>query len=187
MTTSRVSAPPLQQPELVVLLDQQGRRIGSAPKAEVHTDATPLHLAFSCHLLDEEGRMLVTRRALTKRAWPGVWTNACCGHPAPDESLEEAVHRRVAQELGTGLEELELVLPDFAYRAVDASGIVEHEQCPVFVARIDGTLQPDPAEVAEWQWVEPDRLLAGVRATPWAFSPWLVLQAERMPQLAGAA
>lgn len=173
--------------ERVVLLDAAGAAIGSAPKATVHTDATPLHLAFSCHLLDAEGRMLVTRRALTKAAWPGVWTNACCGHPAPGETVEAAVHRRVAQELGASARELTLVLPDFAYRAVDASGIVENERCPVFVGHLEGELRPNPAEVVEWQWVEPERLLAGVRATPWAFSPWLVLQAEQLPALGGAA
>lgn len=175
------------QQELVVLLDAAGGQIGTAPKATVHTDATPLHLAFSCHVLDDDGRMLVTRRALTKVAWPGVWTNACCGHPAPGESLEAAVLRRVQQELGVAVRDLDLVLPDFSYRAVDPGGVVEHERCPVFVGRIDGQPSPDPEEVVEWHWVEPERLLTAVRATPWAFSPWLVLQAERLPQLVGAA
>lgn len=173
--------------ELVVLLGEDGEAIGTAPKATVHSTSTPLHLAFSCHLLDAEGRMLVTRRALSKIAWPGVWTNAACGHPAPGEAMEDAVRRRLAQELGTGVTGLELVLPAFSYRAVDASGIVEHEVCPVYVGRIDGALEPSPAEVAEWQWVEPDRLAQALRATPWAFSPWLVLQAEQLPVLAGAA
>ncbi|WP_404312361.1 isopentenyl-diphosphate Delta-isomerase [Agrococcus terreus] len=173
--------------ELVVLLDSDGEAIGAAPKATVHTDATPLHLAFSCHLLDAEGRMLVTRRALTKVAWPGVWTNSCCGHPAPGEAMEDAVRRRLRDELGTGVVDLELVLPAFSYRAVDASGIVEHERCPVYVGRVDGPLEPNPAEVAEWQWVEPERLAHSLRATPWAFSPWLVLQAEQLPVLASAS
>ncbi|GEK80033.1 isopentenyl-diphosphate Delta-isomerase [Agrococcus baldri] len=176
-----------REQELVVLLDAASERIGTAPKAAVHTDATPLHLAFSCHLLDDEGRMLVTRRALSKAAWPGVWTNACCGHPAPDEPMESAVRRRLQQELGVGARQLELVLPEFAYRAVDAGGIVEHERCPVFLGRIEGELRPDAAEVLEWRWVEPEALLAGISATPWAFSPWLVLQAEQLPVLAGAA
>ncbi|MGA7203077.1 MAG: isopentenyl-diphosphate delta-isomerase, partial [Specibacter sp.] len=50
--------------ELVRLLDEEGSEIGTADKALVHGTDTPLHLAFSCHLLDGRGRTLLTRRAL---------------------------------------------------------------------------------------------------------------------------
>lgn len=173
--------------DLVVLTDPRGAAIGTAPRATVHTADTPLHLAFSCHLVAPDGRVLITRRALSKVAWPGVWTNACCGHPRPDEPVSDAVRRRVREELGVEVDALELVLPDFSYRAVDASGIVEHERCPVFVARVDRDPEPDPREVAEWRWERPERVGAALRATPWAFSPWLVLQAERLPLLGGRA
>ena len=71
--------------ELVVLLHDEDRSIGAAPKSEVHHGSTPLHLAFSCYLFDDAGRVLLTRRALDKRAFPGIWTNSFGGHPAPDE------------------------------------------------------------------------------------------------------
>jgi len=162
--------------ELVVLVDEEGRPIGHAPKRTVHTTHTPLHLAFSCHVRDGAGRILVTRRALGKRTWPGVWTNSFCGHPAPGEDVTQAVVRRGRQELGIDLEDLELALPDFRYRAVDASGIVEHELCPVYVARVRGDVSPDPDEVVEWKWVDEAALTAAVESAGWAFSPWLALQ-----------
>ena len=164
--------------ELVVLLDNDGQPVGTADKLAVHTTDTALHLAFSCHLFNAAGEVLITRRALSKRTWPGVWTNSFCGHPAPGEPMEDAVHRRAAAELGLAIEGLSLVLPDFRYRAVDASGIVENEVCPVYRATTTDAVQPNPAEVVEFQWVSPDALRAAVTATPFAFSPWIVLQLD---------
>lgn len=169
--------------ELVVLVDDDGAPIGQADKATVHTVATPLHLAFSCHVLDDGGRLLVTRRALGKRTWPGVWTNSFCGHPGPGEQMEAAVARRATAELGLTLTDLVVQLPDFRYVATDAAGTVENEICPVYVARAVDEVLADPDEVMEYRWVDRDRLVAAVEATPWAFSPWLTLQ---LPALAAA-
>jgi isopentenyl-diphosphate delta-isomerase len=165
--------------ELVVLVDEAGAPIGSADKRAVHTTATPLHLAFSCHVYDTDGRVLVTRRALAKQAWPGVWTNSFCGHPAPGETMEGALARRAEYELGIRIESISALLPEFRYRAVDASGIVENEVCPVFRAVTTDAVAANPQEVAEWRWVEPAALRVSVAATPFAFSPWLVLQSQQ--------
>jgi isopentenyl-diphosphate delta-isomerase len=188
MTSEKPSAPDEvgaiateAQPELVVLLDDAGRPVGTTEKATVHTATTPLHLAFSCHVVDERGRVLVTRRALSKKTWPGVWTNSYCGHPAPGETPAEAVRRRASQELGIEVSDVEVILPDFRYIATDASGVVENEICPVFTARVVGVPDPSPDEVAEWAWVEPSELRRAVAAAPFAFSPWLGWQLEAWP------
>jgi len=167
----------------VVLLDENDQPIGTADRATVHGRATPRHLAFSCYVFDDLGRVLMTRRALTKVAWPGVWTNSCCGHPQPGESGDAAVRRRLAEELGATVTGLDLVLTDFRYRAVDASGVVENEFCPVWVARLAGPVRPDPSEVAEIAWLAWPDLVALVDAAPALLSPWCVAQ---VPQLAAA-
>jgi isopentenyl-diphosphate delta-isomerase len=166
--------------ELVVLVDDDGQVCGSADKATVHTRSTPLHLAFSCHVFDSHGRVLVTRRALSKVTWPGVWTNSFCGHPQPGETQEEAIARRAFAELGISVSKVTLVLPDFRYRAVDASGIVENEICPVYRAVTSDAVSANPDEVSEWEWVVPASLTAAASAAPYAFSPWLVWQLEQL-------
>ncbi len=169
--------------DLVVLLDEHDQPMGTAPRVSVHGTDTPRHLAFSCYVFDSQGRVLLTRRALTKVAWPGVWTNSCCGHPRPGEAPEDAVRRRLADELGAVVTDVHLVLPEFGYRAVDASGVVENEFCPVWVARLAGPLEPDPNEVAEVTWLGWLDLVTLVDSAPALLSPWCV---EQVPQLSAA-
>lgn len=186
--TTSLAAPGAETatPELVVLLDDARRPVGTAPKAGVHTTDTPLHLAFSCYVSDSRGRLLLTRRAVSKATWPGVWTNSVCGHPGPEEPFEDAVRRRARQELGLELRDVVEVLPEFAYRAVDASGVVENEFCPVFTAVADADPVPDPSEVEEWVWVDWTDALALAERTPFAISPWAVLQLGQLGQALSA-
>jgi len=166
--------------DLVVLLDEDGREVGTAPKSSVHGADTSLHLAFSCYVFNDHGEVLITRRALGKKTWPGVWTNSFCGHPAPAETLTDAVHRRAEFELGMAIRDIDLTLPLFRYRATDSSGIVENEVCPVYRAHAVGTPSPNPDEVMEFAWTDPASLRRSVLSTPFAFSPWLVLQMREL-------
>lgn len=164
----------------VVLLDDDLRPIGTASRDDVHGPDTPLHLAFSCYLLAPTGEVLITRRALKKRTWPGVWTNSFCGHPQPGEEMEAAVRRHARDELGVSVDTLTLVLPEFRYRATDASGIVENEFCPVFVATTADAVVANPSEVAEWAWVGFGDFAEVARVTPQLLSPWSVLQLAQL-------
>lgn len=161
--------------ESVVLLDEDGRHIGYADKAAVHHAETPLHLGFSCYLIDSGGRVLLTRRALSKRTFAGVWSNSFCGHPGPGELIEDAVRRRASQELGVTIGAPVCAVPDFRYRAVAADGTVENEICPVFIAQCDSVVEADPDEVMDSMWVTWDQLRVAA-GLPWAISPWAIQQ-----------
>jgi isopentenyl-diphosphate delta-isomerase len=169
--------------ELVVLLDEQGRAVGTADKRTVHHRDTPLHLAFSCYVFDDRGAVLVTRRALHKPTWPGAWTNSVCGHPGPGEDLREAVRRRARDELGLGLVDVRLALPAFRYRAVMPDGVVENEMCPVFTARTSDTVAPNPEEVDSFEWIDWAEFRAAVRAGEREVSPWCVDQVADLPEV----
>jgi isopentenyl-diphosphate delta-isomerase len=173
---------PEPRPEYVILLDDDGRAIGTAEKRSVHRLDTPLHLAFSCYVFDSDGRLLVSQRALAKATFPGVWTNSACGHPAPGEAFLDAVRRRTGQELGITLRGLRLVLPRFRYRAAASDGVVENEICPVTTALTVDDPAPDRSEVEGTTWVGWAEFRDGVLDRSRPVSPWCLQQVE---QLAG--
>jgi isopentenyl-diphosphate delta-isomerase len=165
----------------VVLLDESHRPIGQLPKSQAHHAQTPLHRGFSCYIFDSSGRVLMTRRAISKKTWPGVWTNTCCGHPLPGEHVTDAAARRLADELGLRLTRSEVVLPEFRYRAVAPDGVVENEFCPVLVGTAEGGPDPDPTEVLEYHWAPWLAVVAVADTAPWTLSPW---SAAQIPLLA---
>ncbi|MEV0233885.1 isopentenyl-diphosphate Delta-isomerase [Nonomuraea sp. NPDC050786] len=169
--------------EHVVLVDSAGHALGTAPKSEVHGRETPLHLAFSSYVFDHEGRVLLTRRADRKVTWPGIWTNSCCGHPLPGEPLDRAVERRLSYELGLAVKSIDLMLPTFAYRAVMANGIVEHELCPVYRVTVSSPVVPNPEEVGETRWMPWKEFTEGVLNGLLAISPWCREQVPLLDEL----
>ena len=188
MTTSSTTTPSTTTapPEQVVLCAPDGSFAGVADKASVHTTDTPLHLAFSCYVVDTAGRLLVTRRASSKITWPGVRTNSCCGHPAPGEPIADAVRRRLTGELGLQVRSLDLVLPRFRYRSVMADGTVENELCPVFRAVVEEgvDLHPAATEVDETWWQPwPEFVADAVTTGADPLSPWAALQAAELTAL----
>ena len=141
--------------EFVVYVDKNGVPTGeTAPKLDAHTADTRLHLAFSCYIFNDLGQILVTRRALTKKVWPGVWTNSVCGHPAPGEMMFDAIARRADYELGMKIKDIVVMLPNYSYITPPFNGIVENEFCPVHLARMVSMPSPNPDEVDDYKWMD---------------------------------
>ncbi len=165
--------------EYVVLVNDNDEELGIMPKLEAHNANTPLHRAFSCYVFNQEGKFLLTQRALSKKVFPGIWTNSCCGHPGPGEKTEDAVKRRLKFELGLTPKDLTLVIPYYKYR-VEMNGIFEHEICPVYVARVSTTPKPNPKEVEEYKWIEWKDFLKTVKKKPKNYSLWCLEQSEML-------
>jgi isopentenyl-diphosphate delta-isomerase len=168
--------------EVVVYVGADGRPTGkTAPKLAAHNAQTGLHLAFSCYVFDRQGRLLVTRRAAHKKVWPGVWTNSVCGHPAPGENMLEAIRRRLAVELDMQASDFRIALPRYTYKTPPFNGVIEHEFCPVFVARSLNDPEPDGREVEAWRWVAwPEFVAAAEKDRTHTWSWWCKDQLKRL-------
>ncbi|HEV2147893.1 MAG TPA: isopentenyl-diphosphate Delta-isomerase [Longimicrobiaceae bacterium] len=155
--------------EMVVLVDERDRETGVAEKLAAHREGR-LHRAFSVFVFDQAGSLLLQRRADGKYHSAGLWTNTCCSHPRPGEAVEDAAHRRLAEEMGFDCE----LRPafTFVYRADFPDGLVEHELDHVLVGRWSGSPAPDAEEVGGWRWAAPGELLREMEADPEAFTHW---------------
>ncbi|MGW4033928.1 isopentenyl-diphosphate Delta-isomerase [Streptomyces sp. NPDC004838] len=164
---------------LLELVDEHGNTIGTAEKLAAHQAPGQLHRAFSVFLFDEEGRLLIQRRALGKYHSPGVWSNTCCGHPYPGEAPFAAAARRTYEELGV-TPSLLAEAGTVRYNHPDPdSGLVEQEYNHLFVGMVQATLRPDPDEVGETAFVSAEELAERHASAP--FSAWFmtVLDAAR--------
>jgi isopentenyl-diphosphate delta-isomerase len=164
--------------DLLILVDESDREIGTLAKTAGHLGAGILHRAFSVFLFDAQGAVLIQQRAAGKMLWPGFWSNSCCSHPRPGESVEDAGLRRVREELNVDCR-LEF-LYKFRYQARFGDVGSEHELCYVYAGYPRGTLVPDPAEIASHRWIAPDDLSREIAASPDQFSPWMKLEWQRI-------
>lgn len=164
-----------REAHLVQLVDETGRTVGQCRVDEAHRPPGRLHRAFSVLLVDPDNRILLQQRAAAKTRFPLRWANACCGHPAPGQSVVDAANRRLGEELGFG----PLTLTELGvhvYRARDAAtGRVEHEYDHVLRGDLptDAPLRLDPGEVAAVRWVTRDELDDLRRRRPGECAPWL--------------
>jgi isopentenyl-diphosphate delta-isomerase len=124
-------------------------------------------------LLFDGPRMLITQRSAGKRTWPLFWSNACCSHPNPGESCQDAATRRVGEELGITC--APQFLYKFRYQADYDDALGEHELDWVFKAAYSGPLQPRPEEVADYRLVELADLERDMVRDPGRYTPWFKL------------
>lgn len=154
-----------------MLVDDEDRAVGEAEKLAAHAAPGQLHRAVSVFVFSPAGELLLQRRAAVKYHFGGRWSNTCCGHPRPGESVIDAGRRRLADELGMGCTLVEVAL--LRYEAADeGSGLVERELDHLLVGVSDDVPRPDPDEVDAVRWAPADDVLADLAAHPESFTPW---------------
>lgn len=153
----------------VVLVNEAGEAVGSMDVQAAHDGEGVRHLAFMVLIRNPRGQVLLCRRSVHKRLWPGYWENSCSSHPMPGESQRLAAERRLQEELGftTALQSVGV----FEYHALDGAAGAEHEVCMVLTGLHEGDVRPNSAEVEECVWTDLGQLLATSTTDHWA--PWL--------------
>ena len=160
--------------EELILVDSDDNETGHLSKAACHDGGGVLHRAFSVFLFDDDGRLLLQRRAAGKRLWPGFWSNSCCSHPRRGESMQVATERRMRDELNANAE-LEFVYR-FQYQAqYDETG-AECELCHVFVGRVETPVKPNDHEIESVRMLTVAEVNDALSRKPDDFTPWFKME-----------
>jgi isopentenyl-diphosphate delta-isomerase len=154
----------------VILVDTADMEIGTEEKLHAHQLGL-LHRAFSIFVFGSDGSLLLQRRAREKYHSGGLWSNTCCSHPRPGESVRNAARRRLREEMGFDCELRGLL--QFTYWAEFANGLIEHELDHVLFGTWDGVPSPDPREVEDWRWYPAGQLKETLQEHSHDFTVWL--------------
>ena len=164
--------------ELVILVDENDNSIGSEEKVKCHLPNGKLHRAFTALLFDEDGRLVLTRRAKEKMLWPNDWDGTFASHPRESETYVSSGERRMPEELGIKgtldyLHKFEYHVP---YKDVGS----ENEICGTLIGIIDKSteLKEIEGEIDEIKWISSKELIVELKKNPQIYCPWMLIALE---------
>lgn len=138
-------------------------------KQKAHIEGK-LHRAISVFIFNSKGDMLLQQRAGGKYHSANLWTNTCCSHPRPGESVYEAATRRLQEEMGLSCELKEIF--SFVYKADLDNNLTEHEFDHVFRGITDMLPKPDEKEVSAWKYMSIPQLTKDIDTHPEHYTEW---------------
>ena len=162
--------------EMIILVDENDKTIGTIGKLEAHLKGL-LHRAISVFIFNDKGELLLQKRAKNKYHSGGLWTNTCCSHPRPEENTMHAATRRLEEEMKimTPLK----FLRSFQYKSFLDNGLIENEIDHVFYGNSNQLPDPDPLEVSDWKYINPDELMLDINKRPELYTSWLKICIDR--------
>jgi len=176
---------PLDQ---VILVDSFDQQTGVMDKIEAHRGDGQRHRASSVFLFNEDGELLIQKRSQEKIVGAGQWANTCCGNVRPHETYQECALRRLREELGINDVKLRS-LHKFEYHTKCSEEFSEFEIDTVFFGEYIGEVNANSDEVAEYKWVDTEKLLEeiandkknSINLSKQEYVPWFHILTQQKP------
>ena len=160
--------------ELFDIYDEVGRRLGKMPRDQVHRSGA-WHRAVNVFLFNSEGYLLIQQRSLAKDVCPLKWDLSVAEHLQSGESYLDAAHRGIQEELSLRCDKLSpLGSPTTHQLVVPEQNLKNCEFTQCYRGEVNGEVNLDPVEVADWRYVDITDLCEQLRSTPSRFTPWFV-------------
>ena len=160
----------------IVLVDENDNQVGEWEKMEIHRKGI-LHRAISVLILNSEWDMLLQQRALDKYHCWGLWSNATCTHPYPNEESLTAAHRRLQEEMWFDTPLYEIF--EIKYRAEFDNWLIENEYDHVFLWVYDWEININPKEVNDYKRISIEDLKKDIIENPKTYTEWFKIILEQ--------
>ncbi|MCI2229653.1 NUDIX domain-containing protein [Polaribacter sp. MSW13] len=123
--------------ELIDILTPEGKPTGkTALKSEAHKNGW-FHATVHIWIFTSDKKILLQKRALTKKVFPGLWDISVAGHIAAGEEILTAAKREVFEEIGLQLVDKDLIkIGTRIHQVSHANGIQDNEHHHVFIAEL---------------------------------------------------
>ncbi|MCC6182398.1 MAG: isopentenyl-diphosphate Delta-isomerase [Bacteroidia bacterium] len=163
--------------EFVILVDEQDNEIGVMEKMQAHKEGV-LHRAFSIFIFNSKNELLLQQRALSKYHSAGLWTNTCCSHPRPNETIKDAAARRLFEEMG--LTSDLTIKTHFIYKSTFENGLTEHEFDYVLIGYTQAVPVINPEEVHNYKWKDIASIKKDLVENPQHYTAWFKIAIEQV-------
>lgn len=155
--------------ERIILVDENDNAIGPIEKLEAHEKGL-LHRAFSVFIFNSKGELLLQKRASGKYHSADLWTNTCCSHPNYGEKTQDAIRRRLKEEMGMTVE-VDFKFK-FTYKASLENKLTEHEIDHVYFGISDDSPLINHEEVSDWKYISLKDVHKEIESHPELYTSW---------------
>jgi len=168
--------------EYVILVDKNDNPIGLEEKVKCHLPNGKLHRAFTALIFDKEGRLLITRRSLSKMLWPGDWDGTVASHPREKETYVSSAERRMPEEIGISCKFDYLFKFEYHVPYKDVGS--ENEICATLLGIVEKSskFRLVKEEIAEIKWITADELIEDLQKNPEIYCPWMLIAIYLLPK-----
>ena len=161
--------------DYVILVDEQDNEVGVMEKLKAHEQGK-LHRAFSVFIFNDKNELLLQQRALNKYHSGGLWTNTCCSHPSPNETIKDAANRRLYEEMGMSCDLK--IISNFIYKTDFENGLIEHELDYILTGISNSLPQINKAEVESFKWQSISEIQNDIILNPKHYTTWFKIALE---------
>jgi len=163
--------------EYVILVDENDNDIGVMEKMQAHQEGL-LHRAFSVFIFNDKQELLLQQRAISKYHSGGLWTNTCCSHPRPNETIKDAANRRLFEEMGMSCDLK--IISNFIYKTPFENGLTEHELDYVLVGNSNQNPNFNKEEVENYKWMTLADVKKDILHNPSNYTTWFKIAFDNL-------